>query len=347
MRPVEFERRVCRALQQAASLRAGDGVVVGVSGGADSVALLRAVCERNVRDELGWRICVAHLNHGLRGAEARADAAFVRGLAGELGVRHVVRRVRLGAARRGIEERGRLARYRFLEWVARQAGAVAVVVAHHADDQSETVLHHVIRGSGLRGLAGMRPVRALRRGSEVRLVRPMLGVRRADVLAYLAAKKQAYRVDRSNDDPAMTRNRIRNRVLPMVEAEIGPSAREALWRLAEAARWTQEFVDEAAERALGDVLRCCSKERAEIDAAGFERLPKIVRIHVVMAVLGRLGAPLGRVRFEHLRDAAELSAAARNGKRIEFPGRIVVRRTKHTIAIERARRGAELMHAND
>ncbi len=347
MRPIEFERRVCDELRVAAGLRAGCGVVLAVSGGADSVAMLRAICERNTRDELGWRLHVAHLNHGLRGAEADADAAFVRTVSRHLGVACTVGRARLKLSKRGVEERARLARYRFLERVARRVGAATVVVAHQADDQAETVLHHVLRGSGLRGVGGMRPVRSLRRDGEIRLVRPMLRMRRADVRAYLSARGQAFRDDRTNDDESLTRNRIRKRVLPLLEAEVGRNARQALTRLAEAARWTQDFVEEASERALTDVTRDCGARRAELDAAAFARLPMIIRVDIIWAVLRRLGGPLGRIRFEHLRDAAGLAAATRNGKRLELPGRIVVCRTRQTISFERTMRGAELMHSND
>jgi len=346
MRPIEFERQVCNELRGLAGLRAGDAVVAAVSGGADSVALLRAICERNRRDELGWRVHVGHLNHGLRGAESDADAEFVRKMARELGAGCTIRRARLGASPRGVEERARTARYRFLERVARDVGATVVAVAHHADDQAETVLHHVLRGTGLRGLGGMRAVRAIRRGRGVFVARPMLAVRRADVLDYLAARGQAFREDRMNADWGLMRNRIRGRVLPMVETEVSRNARKALCRLAVAAQWAQEFVDDASEAALEKIFQRGTPDRMELDASGFARLPRIVRVGVVVAALRRMGARLGRVRFEHLRGVADLAAATRNGKRVELPGQIVVRRTRGSIALERIAHRAELMRTN-
>ena len=159
--------------------------VIGVSGGADSTLLLRAMKALTDRAELGWKVHAAHFHHGLRGVEADADAAFARALADELGLPFHTERADIGAevARGGgsTEEVARSRRYEFLERVALKTGSELVAVAHHADDNAETVIHRICRGTGLRGLAGIRDVRPIQPDSHIRVVRPLLGQRRATI----------------------------------------------------------------------------------------------------------------------------------------------------------------------
>lgn len=211
-------------------------IVVAVSGGPDSVALLRAlvaVCP--------GKIVVAHLNHGWRGVESDADEEFVGNLAASLRSRadsEVVfrsERVTVTESERGegLEAAARRVRYEWLGRVAEVEGCWWVATGHTADDQAETVLFNLIRGTGVAGLAGIAPRRPLLDGVE--LVRPLLKVRRADVLAYLRSIDQPFRRDSTNDDPSFTRNRIRNDLLPRLAKEFNPRIAEVLSSLAEQA----------------------------------------------------------------------------------------------------------------
>ncbi len=202
--------------------------VAAVSGGGDSVGMLRML--HQLAGPLGLRLSVAHLNHGVRGESARADAAFVAALAGSLGLPFV-----LGVwqpTRRGhFESDARRARYDWLSEVARVRGAAVVAVGHTLDDQAETILHRIVRGTGPRGLAGMPSRRSLARSPKVTLVRPLLGVTRRELRDYLAALKQPYREDASNTDLSRTRARIRHDLLPKLAAEYNPNVALALVRL--------------------------------------------------------------------------------------------------------------------
>ncbi len=218
------------------------GLVAAVSGGPDSVALLRAVA-----DVFPGRVVVAHLNHGLRGADGDADEAFVRELAESMadGADHrlVYRSARrdVAAAARGdnLEAAARRVRYQWLAEVARAEGAAFVLTGHTADDQAETVLFRLLRGTGLAGLAGIAARRPLAPGVE--LLRPLLGVRRYEILDYLKGLGQDYRTDASNADRRFTRSRIRHELLPYLAEHYNPRATEVLCRLAEqAADWQQE-----------------------------------------------------------------------------------------------------------
>ena len=210
-------------------------LLLGVSGGPDSVALLDALVQ------LGYRPHVCHLNHKLRGAASEADARFVRQLAVQYGL-PVTIRVRKVA---GDENACRQARLDFFASVAQRTGIHTIALAHTADDQVETFLLRLIRGAGVDGLGGMREERQM---GKLRVVRPLLAVRRADVLKYLRAGGLEWREDASNADRRFLRNRVRHELLPLLEREYNPGIRAVLRRTAEVLRAEAEADPVAAER---------------------------------------------------------------------------------------------------
>src|SRR5580692_1087893 len=185
-----LEQSVLANIQSSRMLAAGSRVGVAVSGGADSVALLRLL--DRLRDQLGVTLTVVHFNHDLRGAESEGDAAFVAALAGALKLELVAAREDVGAEaareRWNLEDAGRRLRYAFFDRVIAQGHATHIAVAHTADDQAETLLAHLIRGTGLTGLGGIYPVAAP-------VVRPLLGMRRTDLREYLRSLHQVWRED--------------------------------------------------------------------------------------------------------------------------------------------------------
>lgn len=235
-RPTDLAKRVRQTNQRYQMLRAGDRVGVGVSGGADSVALLRLLLE--LREALGLRLLVLHFHHQLRGAEADADEAFVAELAAQLGLEFFAGREavaeRARAAGWNLEDAARRLRYEFFERVVREGRADRVAVAHTADDQAETVLAHILRGTGLTGLAGIYPVRGA-------IVRPLLEVRRQALREYLARLGQPWREDPSNRDVTRLRARIRQELLPRLERDFHPQVVAHLVGLADRARAEEAF----------------------------------------------------------------------------------------------------------
>ncbi len=284
-------RKVARSLER---LGAGGGLVVAVSGGADSVALLRGLTD------LGGRpLVVAHLNHGLRGAESDADEAFVHGLCGSLGVALRCERADVAARARDVrgnlEATARAIRYDWLAGVAREAGLGFVATAHTADDQAETVLHRLLRGSGLQGLRGIAGRRALAPGVEV--VRPLLEVTRSEVLAYLEERGQPFREDSSNRDLSLTRNRIRHELLPHLAGRYNPEVAKALGRLAAQAQEVHAVQEGEARRLLAEVELPRAGgllvfDRGRLAAAPRPRVREVFRV-----VWEREGWPRGRVDF--------------------------------------------------
>lgn len=221
------------------------GVLLGVSGGADSIALFRCFTEirkKIVPDE--FHFALAHVNHNLRGSESDADADFVRKLAEEFSVPIFECRIETS----GSEEDSRKKRYDFLRQTAETHAFRYLALAHHAEDRAETVLHRIIRGTGISGLIGIPKYRRL--GEYVTIMRPLLGVRRAEILEFLDSIGQNYRTDSSNFENRYTRNRIRNRLLPELARDYNPNVTESLLRLSVQALEVRDVLEEIIETAF-------------------------------------------------------------------------------------------------
>jgi tRNA(Ile)-lysidine synthase len=239
MRRKEFAARVWSKLiafeKREKLLRPGDKVLAGVSGGPDSVCLAHYLASR--RRRLGFTLALLHVHHGLRGRRADRDAAFVRRLGKTLGTVVTVSRAAVAAQARkrgkGLEDAGRELRYAALARRARKLGFNKVATGHQLDDQAETVLLHLLRGTRLAALGGMSPRRALAPGVE--LIRPLLALSRADVEAYLDVHELSWREDESNADPKFTRNWIRREALPLLERR-NPRLKERLAGLSDQVR---------------------------------------------------------------------------------------------------------------
>ncbi|HLX36240.1 MAG TPA: tRNA lysidine(34) synthetase TilS, partial [Candidatus Binataceae bacterium] len=214
-------------------------ILVALSGGPDSVAMLHAL------RQMPHRIVAAHLNHNIRGEEADRDEAFVRNVCVRWGIELAIERAHgLSADMPNLEERAREARHAFLDAAADRVGADYIALAHHADDQAETVLMRMLRGAGAAGLAAMAA-----RGPG-RIIRPMLDVTRSDVLAYLERIGEQFVNDSSNQSAALLRNRVRTELMPMLERNYAPGLRGRLVQLAAEMRALDDFAAEAARREL-------------------------------------------------------------------------------------------------
>jgi tRNA(Ile)-lysidine synthase len=239
-------------------------LLVALSGGPDSVALLHILLRLRTADpDLGYDMVAAHLNHGLRGAESDRDESFVRALCGKMGVPIVVERVGdMKIRRANAEERARELRYAFLNRTADRLGAEVIATAHHADDQAETVLLRLLRGSGMAGLSAMAAV------GPGRLFRPLLATTRKEVLAYLRAIDADYVTDSSNSSMTFLRNRMRRELIPMLEGDYAPRLSRRLVELAGEMGELNEFVTAQARAELA--TRMANKNRISLD--GFSSL---------------------------------------------------------------------------
>jgi tRNA(Ile)-lysidine synthase len=313
-------------------------VVAAVSGGPDSVALLRGLAA--VRLPGSGQLISAHFNHGLRGEQSEADEAFVVDLCRRLGISCVVGRAdraagtldepegdRGGPGGSQGEAQLRAARYQFLCDTARQAGARYVATGHTADDQAETVLLRILRGTGIAGLAGIRRHRQLTPG--VSLVRPLLNVSRDQAREYVESLGQGYRDDRSNSDLRYTRNRVRHELLPHLADQYNPGVVDALTRLAGLAEGVQDVVASL----LGDLQTRCvrvdSPDQVTVDCRELASVSRYLVRELLIAVWQQQGWPLQAMGYERWEQLADLACPAvppsTDWKRV-FPGSICVQR---------------------
>lgn len=310
-------------------------VLVGVSGGPDSVALLRGL--HALRDELSLTLHAAHVHHGWRGAEADGDAEFVLALGRSLEipteVRHVTVAHQVELVEKSREEGARDVRYRLLTESAQQIRCEAIAVGHTADDQTETVLHHVVRGTGLSGLAGMPAERRLT--DSVRLIRPLLGVTRAEVLSFLAERQQPYRVDATNTDVTLTRNRIRRSLLPLLREEFNPRVDAALLRLAQQAGEAAEILDRLADQTLQQTLLEQTETECRLDASLLAQQPDAI----IRQTLRQLWIQRQWPRQEMgQREWERLVVLVRGYGAIDLPGGVRARHETGPLVLSRPRR---------
>lgn len=320
----EWPHRVREQVRRDRLIIAGDRILAAVSGGADSVALLHWLT--GLAAAVRLRLYAFHLDHQLR-PDSREDAAFVQALGKRLGVETVVERrdVRrlCRAAGWSLEDGARRIRYDALAETARRLAASKVAVAHTADDQAETVLLRLLRGSGLAGLSGIPVQRPL--GEQAVVIRPLLGVWRREILAYLKRHGLPHREDPSNQDPAFTRNRIRHDLLPHLEARYNPRLRESLVQLAQQCRSDSGYLDTAAARYRRRLVRQVAPGEVSVRADRFTRLPEALQRQVVRQVVRQVQGTLQEFEFRHWQDIAALFQG-RNGHAVHLPGGLEWRR---------------------
>ena len=294
-------------------------VLAGVSGGADSVAMLSILRTLSAETGRDYRLTVAHLDHALR-SDSVSDSAWVADLAGQWSLPCVVRRLAVGrlARRRGqgVEEAARAGRLAFFQREAARIGAACVAVGHHADDNVETVLYRIVRGTHLQGLGGMAPSRPLAGSCE--LIRPMLCCTRSDIQAYCRRAHLEWRSDPTNAETTYRRNFIRHELLPMLREELNPRADEALGRLASAAREVAAVLDTLAADALAAARLEEHAGRWVLDASALAARPPAVATAAIRLALVQIGVPLREIGADRMADLADV--LSNPGQAVSLPG---------------------------
>ena len=322
-RPEALEKRVLEYLKARSLLQRGDRVLCAVSGGADSLCMLMVL--RRLSGLIGCTVEAATFDHRIR-PEGAADAAFVQRICAEwvipchAGSGDVP--AAAGASGAGLEETARRLRYAFLESVADKIGAQRIAVAHNADDNAETVLLHLLRGSGLNGLGGIAPARG-------RIIRPLLALSRAEIEAYCADRGISYVTDATNADTSYTRNYLRHQVLPLLR-EKNPKLLTAFGRTAESLRRDNAFLESEADKLLRNVRR----ERAQLSCAAdyLRSLPEALSLRLVqrMAETLRPGTVLSAAQRENV---LELCRSARPSAACVLTGALLARREYDQIVL--------------
>lgn len=303
----------------------GDRVIVAFSGGADSVCLLVVLHE--LRKELGLELKAVHVHHGLRGKEADRDSDYARQLSEDLGVPFACVRVdaALYAREHGmsVEEAGRHLRYQIFEKERLDFSGTKIAVAHHRDDQAETILYNLFRGTGLKGLGGMRPVRD-------KIVRPLLSVGREEILAYLAEKGISYCEDSTNAQTDYVRNRIRRRILPEIREEVNRRAGENILHAGEMAAQADAYLEKQAEgilkaRGVLETDDAGSVTARGIDTKALLAEDDIIKNYVIRRMIRSVNESMKNITMTHVESAAALIFGS-DSRQVDLPcGLIAVR----------------------
>lgn len=319
--------RVLRWIRGRQFLRAGDRLGIAVSGGGDSVALLLLMLE--LRERLGIVLSVVHINHKLRGRASETDEKFVARLAANHGlplhVHHVNAAAEAKRAKINLEDAARRARYAYFARLVAEGAVTRIATAHTADDQAETVLAHLLRGTGIGGLAGIH-------ATSGAVIRPLLSIRRADLRAYLKRHRQPWREDASNRDTGRTRARIRRKLIPLLEREFQPAAVPHLAALAERARENAAL--------LAALSREASLPFTKTEAAGvcipIENLlhpwhlpseaARALSAQIVLDLAAQAKTRVGQFTAAHINAILELARKGESGKSLLLPGGVTVRR---------------------
>lgn len=294
----------------------GDRVLVAVSGGADSVALFH--CLHQLKDELRFSLCIAHLNHMARGEESDEDARFVSRLGESSGVEVFVAsidaRKESGCLKTSFQEGARILRYRYLESILKKWGGHKIAVGHNSDDNAETVLINLFRGSGMTGLAGIPRVHG-------KIIRPLLFCSRVEIESYLTRRQLSFRCDRTNMETDYLRNKIRLELIPKLEAEFSGNIKSHILNTAEIIRGEDDYLDSL-------ILQGGFIEKngggCSLRYEGTRQLHPAMRRRVVRRAIAEVSGNLRRISIRHVDDVLKLIADPRPGKQIHLPGFLVI-----------------------
>jgi tRNA(Ile)-lysidine synthase len=336
--------RILATVKTQAMIRAGERVGVAVSGGADSVALLLLLLE--LREQLGIVLSVVHFNHQLRGKASDADEKFVARLAAKHGLKfhsasaHVTRKAK--DERANLEDAARRARQDYFRSLKESGVCERIAVAHTADDQAETVIAHLLRGTGLAGLSGIHPVAGP-------VIRPLLNVRREELRRFLRARKQAWREDATNRDTKRMRARIRKKLLPLLQKQFQPAIVEHLCTLAELAREDEAFLDAVtverlqalvrksggqARIALDDLLQPWEKGGFNTEnTEGTESTEKTSALskRMVRRIVESIKPRQGQLGAGHVDAVLQLARGGQSGSSLSLPGGVEVRKERDAL----------------
>ncbi len=315
---LQLRKQVAGVIREYNLFNTNDRVLLGVSGGPDSVALLSLIHNTNRIYPPYSEIFIAHLNHSIRDRESDEDEQFVNTLSEKYEITLIAekRDIREIARERkmSLEEAARDERYKFFESAAEKVGANVIAVGHNADDNAETILHRIIRGTGITGVSGIRPKRKLTPISTINLIRPLLFTWRKEIIAYLKEMNLSYRADSTNIEKDKLRNRIRIELIPHLEENYNAKVKKSLVTLGETAVQNCDYLEAKAKALFNDVLMNRetttgastsvdkSEERIVLDINKLRESPRILQQMIIKEAIIRLDIPLKKLRYKNYKD---------------------------------------------
>lgn len=331
-----FIGNVRSAITRLGMLSPGDRVVVGVSGGPDSVALLHSLFV--LRDEFGVSLHVAHLNHMLRGEAADEEARYVERFAERLGLGCTVQAVDVTDYARerkvSIELAARDVRYDFYRRTAADEGASRVALGHHAGDQAETVLLRLLRGTGMSGLSGIPAIRPLDATGDITVIRPLLWLTSSEILSYCKEEQLVYYIDASNVSPVYLRNRVRNELIPLLEQDYNPRVVQALSNTAELVQDDEDYISCKVREKLGKIVEGVSRHAVTMSIPALCKQHIAIQRRIIRWAVACLTGELDDFQFVHVEKVLELAESGSTGARISLPGELQARRDYDRLVIE-------------
>lgn len=282
-----MEEKVLQTIKKYNLIKNGDNIVIGVSGGPDSICLLHIL--NNLKNELNFKICVAHINHMIR-KEADEETEYVKNICNKLGVECFVKRIdvikQANKLKKGTEETGRQIRYEFFNQVLEKTSSNKIATAHNNNDKIETILMNILRGSGISGLKGIEPIR------DNKYIRPLIETSRNEIEEYCREKDLKPRIDKSNEDNIYTRNKIRNIVIPYIQKEFNQNIIKTINRLSEVANeedeYIQKIVEEKYKEVLIDDLSKTSEKCIVLDLKKFNKIELVIKRRVILYTINEL-----------------------------------------------------------
>lgn len=307
-------------------IQSHDTIIVGVSGGPDSVALLKILHSITTVKSLNLHLIVAHLNHQLRGESSEKDAQFVQNLSKDLSLPFILKSVNIqkisDQTKNSIEETARIERYTFFMELSQKYNALTVATGHTADDNAETLLHRIIRGTGLLGLGGIPIKRPLTRDSTIQLVRPLLFTWRREIIEYLKKEQLHYRIDTSNYETIYSRNKIRLELIPLLENQYNKNVKNSLIQLCQILTANNEYLDSEVKKILKDSTRESTRDSYSIDTRSLTRQPKILQYLMLQKILTTLRVPLKEIKYEHYVKIFDEIIKTGKGRHFQLPGKL-------------------------
>jgi len=322
--------RVLKTARNYELFKPGDAVLVACSGGPDSVFLLHALNRLKNKLKLG-KVAVCSLDHGLRGRKSVSDSLFVKKMAGDLGLEFVHKKVNLkssGPKGLSIEETARLERYKFFEEAAAKLQAGVVATGHTLDDQAETVLMRMIKGTSLKGLVGIAPSR---KDGTLRIVRPLLELEKGEITEYLDSERIGYRIDHTNLEPIYFRNVVRQEIIPFLE-KFNPRLKRALFSMAEHLREDFDFIEAANAGARG-MVSSSRDGSVEISLKDLILQARVIQKEILRDSLAKAGGEVKKLSFRHWKEVEGLINRGSKGGSVHLPGGIRAFRGERTLRL--------------
>jgi len=307
-----------------------DNILIGLSGGPDSMALLFVLLE--IKEDIDFNIFIAHVNHGVRGEEALEDEKFVEELANRLSLPYFSKTVNMDeyakTKKMSSEEAGRELRYEFFREVLSKIGGGKIAVAHNKNDQAETLLMRFLRGTGLEGLKGME----YKKGD---IIRPLLGIERKEIEIFLKERNIEYRIDRTNLEPIYGRNKIRLNLIPYIKENFNPNIIDTLWRTSEIVGIDNDFIEMQCDKIYNSVVKERLNNSIILDGNAFVSQHTSIQYRIIRNCLLEINGNLQGFTYKHISDVVFLFLERGTGKSIHLTNNIVAKTSYDDFIIER------------